>query len=62
MIYYLGKIAEGRGETATAISYYQRVIDEYPESSQAANAKNSIDTLNASVASAQEQTQAQTNE
>ena len=62
VIYYLGKIAEGRGETATAISYYQRVIDEYPESSQAANAKNSIDTLNASVASAQEQTQAQTNE
>lgn len=53
VIYYLGKIAEARGETATAISYYQKVVNDYPDSSQAANAQNSIDTLSASVASSQ---------
>ena len=50
VIYYLGKIAEAKGETATAISYYQKVVDDYPNSSQATNAQNSIDTLSASVA------------
>ncbi len=53
VIYYLGKIAEAKGETATAISYYQKVVNDYPKSSQAANAQNSIDTLSASVASSQ---------
>lgn len=45
VLYYLGKTSEGLGETATAISYYQRVLNEYPNSTQAANAQNSLSNL-----------------
>ncbi len=49
VIYYLGKIAEAKGENATAISYFERVVNDYPNSSQVVNAQNSLNTLNASV-------------
>ena len=49
VLYYLGKTAEAKGETATAISYFERVVSDYPASSQATNAQNSLNTLNASV-------------
>ncbi len=53
VLYYLGKTAEAQGETATALSYYERVVSEYPSSSQATNAQNSINSLNASLSSSQ---------
>lgn len=46
VLYYLGKTAEAKDEKATAISYYQKVLDDYPNSSQAVNAQNSINVLN----------------
>ena len=49
VIYYLGKIAEAKGENATAISYFERVVNDYQNSSQVVNAQNSLNTLNASV-------------
>ncbi len=54
VIYYLGKTAEAKGETATAIGYYQRVLSDYPSSSQAANAQNSLNALNSSVSGTQD--------
>lgn len=54
VIYYLGKTAEAKGETATAIGYYQRVLSDYPNSSQATNAQNSLNTLNSSAGGTQE--------
>ncbi len=49
VIYYLGKTAEAKGENATAISYFRRVLNDYPNSSQAVNAQNSLNSLNAEV-------------
>lgn len=57
VIYYLGKTAEAKGETATAISYFQKVINDFPGSSQATNAQNSLNTLNASVGADQNSSQ-----
>ena len=45
VLYYLGKTSEGLGETATAISYYEKVLSDYPNSAQAVNAQNSLDNL-----------------
>lgn len=45
VLYYLGKTSESLGETATAISYYQRVLNEYPSSTQSVNAQNSLSNL-----------------
>ena len=52
VLYYLGKTAESKGETATAVSYYQRVLSDYPNSSQAANAQNSLNSLSTASGSA----------
>lgn len=57
VIYYLGKTAEAKGETATAISYFQKVVNDFPGSSQATNAQNSLNTLNASVGADQNSSQ-----
>lgn len=56
VLYYLGKTSEGLGETATAISYYQRVLNEYPDSTQAANAQNSLSNLQNVTGSTQSDT------
>lgn len=40
--FYLGKIAEGENDNETAAQYYQRVIAEYPDSNQLANAENAL--------------------
>ena len=53
VLYYLGKTAEGKGEKATAISYYQKVVNDYPNSSQAVNAQNSLNILNTSDGTSQ---------
>lgn len=52
VLYYLGKTAESKGEAATAVSYYQRVLSDYPNSSQAANAQNSLNSLSTASGSA----------
>lgn len=57
VIYYLGKTAEAKGETATATSYFQKVVNDFPGSSQATNAQNSLNTLNASVGADQNSSQ-----
>lgn len=44
-LYYLGKIAENKNDVEKAKTYYQRVINEYPESNQLQNAQNSLDTI-----------------
>ncbi|MEA4815648.1 MAG: tetratricopeptide repeat protein [Lachnospiraceae bacterium] len=45
-IYYLGKIAEENGEKDKAKSYFERIINEYPNSNQYPNAENSLNLLN----------------
>lgn len=39
-LFYLGKIAEENNDKAKAKEYYNRVLDEYPNSNQIANVKN----------------------
>lgn len=48
--YYLGQIAEQKGDVATAKQYYQRILDEHPESNHVANAQNAIEQINAAQA------------
>ncbi len=43
--YYLAKIAEADGDIETAISYYTKVIQEYPDSNQLSNAQNALAQL-----------------
>lgn len=43
--YYLGKIAENDGDKEQAKTYYQKIITEYPDSNQLANAENALDQL-----------------
>jgi len=44
-IYYLGKIAESKSDSATAEEQYQTIITKYPDSNQLANAKNALAQL-----------------
>ncbi len=44
--YYLGQIAQEKNDVATAQLYYQRILDEYPDSNHAANAQNALEQLN----------------
>lgn len=44
-IYYLGKIAESKNDKETAKKYYERVINEFPQSNQLKNAQNSLNSL-----------------
>ena len=44
-LYYLGKIAENQDDKAKAKTYFERVINEYPDSNQIKNAKNSLSSL-----------------
>ncbi len=44
-LYYLGKIAEEKGDTETAKKYYQRILDEFPQSNQIANVRNNLAQL-----------------
>ena len=44
--YYLGQIAQEKNDTATAQEYYQRILNEYPNSNQFANAQNALEQLN----------------
>lgn len=44
--YYLAQMAEQKGDVSTAKQYYQRILDEYPDSNHAANAQNAIQQLN----------------
>lgn len=46
-VYYLGKIAEEKGDIEKAKSYFQRIINEFPDSNQFKNAENSLNNLNA---------------
>ena len=43
--YYLGQIAQEKNDTATAQQYYQRILNEYPDSNQSANAQNALEQL-----------------
>ena len=43
--YYLGKIAEENGNQENAISYYQKVVGEYPDSNQLTNTQNALNAL-----------------
>ncbi|WP_304509196.1 tetratricopeptide repeat protein [Anaerotignum sp.] len=43
--FYLGKIAENDGDKEQAKTYYQKVITEYPDSNQLANAENALNQL-----------------
>lgn len=45
-IYYLGKIAEKDGDTDAAKKYYNRIINEYPNSNQITNVRNALEQLN----------------
>ena len=45
-IYYLGKIAEKDGDTDLAKKYYNRIVNEYPDSNQIANVRNALEQLN----------------
>ena len=45
-IYYLGSIAEDKGDLAKARTYYERIINEYPNSNQYRNAENSLNNMN----------------
>lgn len=44
-IYYLGKIAELKGDTEKAKTYFQRVMNEFPDSNQFKNAENAFGDL-----------------
>ena len=44
--YYLGQIAQEKNDVATAQLYYQRILDEYPDSNHAAKAQNALEQLN----------------
>lgn len=41
-LYYLGKIAQSKGDIEKAKQYYERVINEYPNSNQIKNVRNSL--------------------
>lgn len=43
--FYLGKIAENDEDVEQAKTYYQKVITEYPDSNQLANAENALSQL-----------------
>lgn len=43
--YYLGKIAEQSEDFEQAKTYYQRIITEYPDSNQLANAENALQQI-----------------
>ncbi len=45
--YYLGQIAQEKNDITTAQLYYQRILDEYPESNHVANAQNALEQLTA---------------
>ena len=45
ILYYLGKIAEEDGDTATAKQNYEKIIAEYPDSNQLANVQNALQGL-----------------
>ena len=44
--YYLGQIAQEKNDMDTAKQYYQRILDEHPDSNQSANAQNSLEQIN----------------
>lgn len=44
-IYYLGKIAESEGDVVAAREYYERIVNEFPDSNQLRNAQNSLEGL-----------------
>lgn len=44
--YYLGQIAQEKNDISTAKLYYQRILDEYPDSNHVANAQNALEQLN----------------
>ncbi len=44
-LYYLGKISAANSDIESAKKYFSRVMDEYPNSNQFANAKNSLEQL-----------------
>ena len=43
--YYLGQIAEGENDTASAKKYYNKIISDYPDSNQIGNARNALEGL-----------------
>ena len=43
--YYLGQIAEGEKDTASAKKYYNKIISDYPDSNQIGNARNALEGL-----------------
>lgn len=44
-LYYLGKIAESKSDNETAKKYFERIVNEFPESNQLKNAQNSLNSL-----------------
>lgn len=44
--YYLGQIAQEKNDMDTAKQYYQRILNEHPDSNQSANAQNSLEQIN----------------
>ncbi len=47
-LYYLAKIAEADGDVETAKTYYNKIIESYPDSNQITNVKNALQQLNTS--------------
>ena len=43
--FYLGKIAENDGDTEKAKTYYEKVINDYPDSNQLVNVQNALSQL-----------------
>ena len=50
ILFYLGDIAAANKDTATAKTYYERVLSEYPDSAQIENVKISMKKLDAASA------------
>ena len=44
--YYLGQIAQEKNDMDTAKQYYQRILNEHPDSNQSANAQNALEQIN----------------
>lgn len=44
-LYYLGKIAESKNDNEMAKKYFEKIVNEFPESNQLNNAQNSLSSL-----------------